>query len=142
MFESGYHRFAFFFAVAAAAVWFYAFDQWWGLIAAILLCIPAGIASFLLPSMLVGTLRQIPGLRDSFLTWLSIFGGIAVAVYGLIAFDGPARALIVLAGAALVMSGAALLKLRMNAMEHRYDRGELDDDDAQFVEEVRDFRSL
>jgi hypothetical protein len=140
MFESGYHRLAFFFFVAAAAVWFYAFNEWWGIVAAILLCVPVGFVSALLPSMLVGTLRQV-GIGDAPLTWLSMLAGVALGVFGLIAFDGPTRALIVLAGAGLVLAGVTLLKLRMNAMEYRYDRGELDEDSARFIEEIQDSRS-
>ncbi len=121
-FESGYQRFALVFVVAAAAAWFYAFNEWWGSFYAALLCAPVGLASTFLFLMLIGTLRQITGVRDSLLTWLLIFGGIAIAAYGLAAFAGPTRALVVLAGAALVMGGIMLLKPRMNAMEHRYDQ--------------------
>lgn len=140
-FESGYHRFAFVFVVAAAAAWFYAFNEWWGFFYAALLCVPVGLASTFLFLMLIGTLRQITGVRDSLLTWILIFGGLPIAIYGVVALDGPSRALVVLAGGSLVLGGVTLLKLRMNAMEYRYDRGELDEDNARFVEGIRDFRS-
>jgi hypothetical protein len=34
MFQSGFHRLAFFYAVASVIVWFFAFQSWWGTIAA------------------------------------------------------------------------------------------------------------
>lgn len=54
-------------------MWFYAFDEWWGTLAAILLCVPAGALFCLLPAMLVGTLRQAP-IGDVILTWGAVVG--------------------------------------------------------------------
>lgn len=135
-FQSGFHKLTFFFWIAASVVWFYALNSWWGIAVAIPLCVPAGVVTTLLPSMLLGTLRNA-GVSDAVVTWLFVAAGLAVAVWGAIGFERVPRSLVVLAGAALVASGVGLLILRMNAMQIRYDRGELGADDAAFIEDVR-----
>jgi hypothetical protein len=102
------------FALVSVAVWFYLFDEWWGLVPALLLCAPVGVAFSLLPSLLVGTVR--PLLGDVVTTWGSMVVGSAVAVYALVAQEGTTRALVALCGAGLVAGGAGLFFLRLSAM--------------------------
>jgi hypothetical protein len=102
------------FALVSVAVWFYLVDEWWGLVPALLLCLPVGIAFSLLPSLLVGTVR--PVLGDVITTWGSMVVGSAVAVYALVAQEGTTRALVALCGAGLVAGGAGLFFLRLSAM--------------------------
>ena len=105
---------AFAFALVSVAVWFYLFDEWWGFVPALLLCVPVGIAFSLLPSLLVGTVR--PMLGDVVTTWGSMVVGTALAVYALVAQEGTTRALVALCGAGLAVGGAGLFFLRLSAM--------------------------
>lgn len=139
MFESGFHRWAFFYFVACVGVWFYAFNEWWGLIAAIILCVPVGFVFCLLPAMLGGTLRQLH-VGDAILTWSMMVAGIALGVYGLIAHDRVSLALILLSGAGLVLAGVQLLQLRINAMRHRRDAGVLGAEDVDFLDALDEAR--
>jgi hypothetical protein len=121
VFESGFHRLEFFFGLVSIAVWTYAFNKWWGgewwsLLLAFAAALPVGIAFSILPSMLLGTLRRLPQVNDSLLTWSSIFGGIALAVYALLVFDGTTRAMVSLVGAELSVGGVGLFSTRQNAM--------------------------
>jgi hypothetical protein len=76
VFESGFHRLAFFFGLASVAVWTYVFNEWWdGLLLAIVVAIPVGVVYSILPSILLGTLRRLPLVNDALLTWLFILGG-------------------------------------------------------------------
>ena len=102
------------FALVSAAVWFYLFDEWWGFVPALLLCVPVGIAFSLLPSLLVGTVR--PMLGDVVTTWGSMVVGTVLAVYALVAQEGTTRALVALCGAGLAVGGAGLFFLRLSAM--------------------------
>jgi hypothetical protein len=102
------------FALVSIAVWFYLFDEWWGLVPALLLCVPVGIAFSLLPSLLVGTVRPILG--DVVTTWGSMVVGTALAIYALVAQDGTTRILVALCGAGLAVGGAGLFFLRLSAM--------------------------
>ena len=102
------------FALVSFAVWFYLVDEWWGLVPALLLCVPAGIAFSLLPSLLVGTVR--PMLGDVVTTWGFMVVGTALAVYALVAQEGTTMALVALCGAGLAVGGAGLFFLRLSAM--------------------------
>lgn len=102
------------FALVSVAVWFYVLDAWWGLVPALLLCLPVGIAFSLLPSLLVGTVR--PLLGDVVTTWSFMVVGTALAVYALIAWDGATRMLVVLCGAGVAVGGIGLFFLRLSAM--------------------------
>jgi hypothetical protein len=109
-FASGFHRLAFFFALASVAVWTYVFNEWWGgewwaLLLAIAAAIPIGLVFSILPSILFRTLKRLPLLRDALLTWLFILGGIALGVYGLIALEGTTLAMVALAGAEISADG-------------------------------------
>ena len=120
MFESGFHRLAFFLGLASVAVWTYAFNEWWGgewwgLLLAIAAAIPVGLVFSILPSMLLGALRRLPHVNDSLLTWSCILGGIALAVYALIAFEGTTLAMVALTGAETSAGGIGLRR-RMNAV--------------------------
>ena len=113
VFESGFHRLAFFFGLASVAVWTYVFNEWWGgewwgLLLAIVVAIPIGVAFSILPSILLGTLRRLPLVNDALLTWLFILGGIALGVYALIAFEGSTLAMVSLAGAEIFVGGIGL----------------------------------
>jgi hypothetical protein len=103
VFQSGFHRWAFFYGIASIAVWFYALNEWWGTVAAIILCVPVGVVFCVLPPMVVGTLRQVLG--DAIVTWASIVGGLALGVYAVIGQDGPVLALLLLTGAGFVLGG-------------------------------------
>ncbi len=102
------------FAVVSVAVWLYLFDAWWGLVPALLLCLPVGIGFSLLPSLLVGTVR--PVLGDVATTWSFIVVGTALAVYALVAQEGTTRAVVALCGAGLAVGGLGLFFLRLSAM--------------------------
>jgi hypothetical protein len=45
---------------------------------------------------------------DALLTWLFILGGIALGVYGLIAFEGTTLAMVALTGAEIFVGGIGL----------------------------------
>jgi hypothetical protein len=102
------------FAALSVAVWFYVFDEWWGLVAALILCAPVGIVFSLLPPLLAGTLR--PVLGDVGTTWGLMLVGIAVALVGLAALEDTVRALVALCGAGLFTAGLGLFFLRLSAM--------------------------
>jgi hypothetical protein len=117
VFESGFHRLALFFGLASVAVWTYVFNEWWGgewwgLLLAIVAAIPVGLVFSILPSILLRTLRQLPIVNDGLLTWLFILGGIALAVYALIAFEGATLAMVALTGAETFVGGIGLLYAR------------------------------
>ena len=121
MFESGLHRLAFFFGLASVAVWTYVFNEWWdggwwGLLLAVAAAIPVGIVFSILPSILLGTLRRLPHVNDALLTWVFILGGVALAVYALIAFEGTTLAMVSLTGAEIFVGGIGLFYMRLNAM--------------------------
>jgi hypothetical protein len=105
---------AFAFAVVSIAVWFSVLDEWWGLVPALVLCVPVGIAFSLLPSLLVGTVR--PALGDVVTTWSFMLVGTALTVYALVAWDGTTRMLVALCGAGLAVGGIGLFFLRLSAM--------------------------
>jgi hypothetical protein len=114
VFESGFHRLAFFFGIASVAVWTYVFNEWWGgewwrFLLAIVAAIPVGVVFSILPSILLGTLRRLPLVNDALLAWLFILGAIALGVYALIAFEGPTLAMAALWGAEIFVSGIGLL---------------------------------
>jgi hypothetical protein len=111
------HRLAFFFGLASVAVWTYVFNEWWGgewwgLLLAIAAAIPVGLVFSILPSILLGALRRLPVVDDAFLTWLFILGGITLAVYALIAFEGATLAMGALIGAETFVGGIGLLYTR------------------------------
>jgi hypothetical protein len=112
VFESGFHRLAFFFGLASVAVWTYVFNEWWGLLLAIVAAIPVGVVFSILPSILLGTLRRLPHVNDVLLTWLFILGGIALGVYALVAFEGATLAMGALYGAETFVGGIGLLYTR------------------------------
>jgi hypothetical protein len=101
-------------ALLSIGVWFWVLDQWWGLLPALLLCIPIGIGFSLLPSLLAGTLR--PVLGDVVTTWGFMVAGVAVAAYALVALEDVARALVALCGAGLFAGGLGLFFIRLSAM--------------------------
>jgi hypothetical protein len=110
LFASGLHRLAFFFALASVAVWTYVFNEWWGgewwaLLLIIAAAIPIGLLFSILPSILLGALERLPILNDALLAWSFILGGIALGVYGLIAFEGPTLAMVALTGAETFAGG-------------------------------------
>ena len=120
MFESGFHRLAFFFGLASVAVWTYVFYEWWGggwwrFLLAIAAAIPVGFVFSILPSVLLRTLRRLPLVDDALLTWLSVVGGIALGVYALIAFEGTTLAMVTLSGAEIFVGGVELFYTRLNA---------------------------
>jgi hypothetical protein len=121
MLSSGLHRFSLLFAIACVAGWFYVFDESWGLLAALLLCVPVGLAFSLIPPGVVGTVR--PLLGDIATTWAFIAAGIAVGVYALVAFEGVAFVLVALCAAAVFFGGVSLLYIRFNAMQRRATSG-------------------
>ena len=113
MFESGFHRLAFFFGLASVAVWTYVFNEWWGgewwgLLLAVAAAIPVGLVFSILPSILLGTLRRLPLANDALLTWSFILGGSALGAYALIAFEGTTLAMVSLTGAEIFVSGIGL----------------------------------
>jgi hypothetical protein len=121
VFESGFHRLTFFFGLASVAVWTYVFNEWWGgewwgLLLAIAAAIPVGLVFSILPSILLGTLRRLPLVNDTLLTWLFILGGFALGVYALIAFEGTTLAMVSLTGAEIFVGGVGLSYMRLNAM--------------------------
>jgi hypothetical protein len=110
LFASGFHRLAFFFALASVAVWTYVFNEWWGgewwsLLLAVAAAIPVGLVFSILPTILLETLERLPLLNAPVLAWLFILVGIALAIYGLIAFDGATLAMVALAGAETFAGG-------------------------------------
>jgi hypothetical protein len=110
LFASGFHRLASFFGLVSVA---YVFNEWWGgewwgLLLAIVVAIPVGLVFSILPSILLGTLRRLPLLNDALLTWLFILGGIALGVYGLIAFEGTTLAMVALTEAEIFVGGIGL----------------------------------
>jgi hypothetical protein len=140
-FASGFHRLAFFFGLASVAVWTYVFNewwggQWWGLLLAIAAAIPVGLIFSILPSILLGTLRRLPLVNDALLTWLFILGGIALAVYALIAFEGTTLAMLALSGAEIFVGGIGLFHTRSNAMRHQASMGEASEGHVRFLEET------
>jgi hypothetical protein len=114
--ESGFHRrLAVSFAVASVAVWTYLFNEWWGgewwrFLLAIVAAIPVGVVFSILPSILLATLRRLSRLNDALLTWSFILGGIALAVYALIAFEGVTLAMVALSGAEIFAGGIGLMR--------------------------------
>jgi hypothetical protein len=102
------------FAVLSIVVWFYVLDQWWGLIAAIVLCLPFGIAFSLLPPLLAGTLR--PTLGDVATTWGLMLVGVVVGLLGLAFLEDTPRVLVGLCGAGLFAGGLQLFFQRLAAM--------------------------
>lgn len=135
MFISGFHRLAFFFFVACAAVWFYVLNEWAGVIVALSGFLPIGFVSSVIPAMLLGTLRQAR-VPDTALTWLPVLAGAAVIVYAVVRHDGTTLALLALAGAGLVVGGINMLQLRMNAMRLRAAAGMADPEDVAFLDEI------
>jgi hypothetical protein len=121
MLSSGLHRFSLLFAIACVAGWFYVFDESWGLLAALLLCVPVGLAFSLVPPAVVGTVR--PLLGDIATTWAFIAAGIALGIYSLVALEGVAFVLVALCAAAVFFGGASLLYIRFNAMQRRATSG-------------------
>ena len=102
------------FALISIGVWFWLFDQWWGFVPALLLCLPVGIGFSLLPSLLAGTLR--PLLGDVVTTWGFMTVGIVVGVYAVAALEEAALALVALCGAGLFAGGLGLFLIRLDAM--------------------------
>jgi hypothetical protein len=121
MLASGLHRFSLLFALACVAGWFYVFNEGWGLLAALLLCVPVGLTFSLIPPAVVGTIRPILG--EVATTWTFIAAGVALAVYALAAFDGVELVLVGLCAAAVFFGGASLLYIRFNAMQRRASSG-------------------
>jgi hypothetical protein len=108
----GVYKLVFAFGVVATAVWFYAIFEWWGVLAAALLCLPAGFGFTVVAPAVIGTLRQTPLGNDLAMTWTLLLGGVGVAAVGVLGLAGPARALVVLLAAALVMAGITVIQLR------------------------------
>ena len=121
MLVSGLHRFSLLFAIVCVGGWFSVFNEWWGLVAALLLCVPVGLAFSLIPPAVVGTMR--PLLGDVFTTWAFIAAGIALGIYALVALEGTALVLVGLCAAAVFFGGASLLYTRFNAMQRRATSG-------------------
>jgi hypothetical protein len=110
VFESGLHRLEVFFALASVAVWAYVLNKWWGgewwsLLLAIAAAIPVGLVFAALPSLLLRALRRLPVLNDALLRWVFILGGLALGIFGLIAFDGSTLAMVALTGAEIFGAG-------------------------------------
>ena len=110
--SSGFYKLVFGFGILATAVWFYAILEWWGVLAAALLCIPAGFGFTVVAPALIGILRRTRLGNDFVWTWLLLLGGLAVAALGLLTLTGPIRAIVVLLAAALVLSGVTVIQLR------------------------------
>ncbi|HKH31459.1 MAG TPA: hypothetical protein VKA45_10430 [Gaiellaceae bacterium] len=121
MLASGLHRLSLVFAIVCVAGWFYVFNEWWGLLAALLLCVPVGFAFSLIPPAVVGTVR--PLLGDVFTTWAFMAAGIALGIYALASFEKTAFVLVALCAAAVFFGGASLLYIRFNAMQRRATSG-------------------
>ena len=110
MLESGFHRLALVFSLASVAVWTYVFNkwwggEWWGFLLAVAAAIPFGLVFAILPSILFRTLRRLPVTNDALLTWVFILGGLALGVYGLIAFEGATLAMVALSGVEIFGAG-------------------------------------
>jgi hypothetical protein len=118
---SGLHRFTLAFALLCVAGWFYVFDEWWGLLPALLLSVPVGVGFSLIPSAVVGTIR--PVLGDVFTTWAFIAVGIALGIYALVALEGVGLVLVGLCAAAVFFGGASLFYIRFNAVMRRASTG-------------------
>jgi hypothetical protein len=106
---AGFHRLGLVFGLASIAVWAYVFNKWWGgewwaSLLAVAAAIPVGILFAILPSLLFRTLRHLP-VKDAVLTWLFILGGLALGIFGLIAFDGTTLAMVALSGAEIFGAG-------------------------------------
>jgi len=102
------------FAVLSIVVWFWVLDEWWGLVAALILCLPLGIGFSLLPPLLVGTLR--PVLGDVATTWGFMLVGVVVAVLGIALLEDTVAALAALCGAGLFAGGLQLFFQRLASM--------------------------
>ena len=110
MSESALHRLELFLGLVSVVVWAYVLNKWWGgewwsLLLAIAAAVPVGVVFSILPSVLLRALRRVPVVSDAVLTWVFIVGGLAVAVFALIAFEGTTLAMVVLAGAEIVGAG-------------------------------------
>jgi hypothetical protein len=112
----GFYKFVFAFGVVASAVWFYAIFEWWGVLAAAFLCIPAGFGFTVVAPALIGTLRRTAFGNDFVMTSVLLGGGVAVAAVGMFRSAGPARALVLLLAAALVMAGITVIRLRSTSV--------------------------
>ena len=121
MLGSGLHRLTLAFAVLCVAGWFYLFNEWWGLVAALLLCVPVGVAFSLIPPAIVGTIRPILG--DVATTWGFMAVGLVLAFYAFAALEGTTFALVGLCAAAVFFGGASLFYIRFNAMRGRATSG-------------------
>jgi hypothetical protein len=113
-----FYKVVFAFGVVATAVWFYAIFEWWGVLAAAFLCIPAGFGFTVAAPALIGTLRRTPFGSDFVMTSALLVGGVAVAAVGMFRSAGPARALVLLLAAALVMAGITVIRLRSTGVRH------------------------
>jgi hypothetical protein len=107
-----YLKLAYVYGVASVAGWFYLFDKWVGLWAAILFCLPVGIGFAFLAPMLVATPRQFISGHDALWSWLAIAVGIAICVYALISTTGTTLVLLLLAGAGVGVGGAGVLQIQ------------------------------
>jgi hypothetical protein len=108
--ESALHPLELFLGLVAVVVWAYVLNKWWGgewwsLLLAIAAAVPVGVVFSILPSVLLRALRRVPVVSDAVLTWVFIVGGLAVAVFALIAFEGTTLAMVALAGAEIVGAG-------------------------------------
>jgi hypothetical protein len=107
--ESALHRLELFLGLVSVVVWAYVLNKWWGgewwSLLAIAAAVPVGVVFSLLPSILLRALRRLPVVSDAVLTWVFIVGGLAVAVFALIAFEGTTLAMVALAGAEIVGAG-------------------------------------
>ena len=79
-------------------------------------------------------------MNDALLTWLFILGGIALGVYGLIAFEGATLAMVALTGAETSAGGIGLFYTRLNAMRYQAAMGKWSEDDVR-LEEIDRMRS-
>lgn len=121
MLASGLHRFTLAFALLCVAGWFYVLNEWWGLPAALLLCVPVGLVFSLIPPAVVGTIR--PLLGDVVTTWAFIAIGLVLAIYAFVALEGVAFAVVGLCAAAIFFGGASLFYIRFNAVRRRIATG-------------------
>ena len=134
MFESGFHRLAFFFGLASVAVWTYVFNEWWGgewwgLLLAVAAAIPVG-TRLLDPAF--DTARNVEAAthRERRSSHVVIHPrGIAFGVYALIAFEGTTLAMVSLAGAEIFVGGLGHFYMRLNAMRYAA-MGEASEDDV------------
>jgi hypothetical protein len=122
MLASGLHRFTLAFALVCVVGWFYVFDQWWGLLPALLLCVPVGVVFSLIPPAVVGTIR--PALGDVFTTWAFMAAGVVLGIYAFAALAGVSFALVALCAAAVFFGGASLFYIRFNAVRRRVSTGD------------------